>query len=373
MSRARDVVATIGLVSFGVIGALVLAELLFRAAGVAAAPAAMQALITRHDTLGWTYAAGREAWNVSGEFRVLVRINSKGLHDLERSYAKRGGIFRILALGDSMTAGLQVPEERVFTRVLEETLNAGHGSRRVEAINAGVSGYGTTQALLYLEHEGRKYQPDVVILGFYIGNDVADNSPRLGGARVGPPESRASLRRLRVYQVLADAARSVGPVAERLIASGVMTDFLLSYDVYHQRPTPQWQEAWAVTKALIVRFQDVAAGLGAVPVVVLFPSREQVHADIWHDTVRRYGRLQQLDIDLEWPNRRLRAFLEERQGNYLDLLPEFRKEAATTRERLYFERDGHWNESGHRLAATAIGEYLHARELLPASAALATR
>ena len=44
---------------------------------------------------------------------------------------------------------------------------------RAEAINAGVSGFGTAEALAFLENEGH-YRPDVVVLGFYA-NDFEDN------------------------------------------------------------------------------------------------------------------------------------------------------------------------------------------------------
>ncbi|MBU1849701.1 MAG: hypothetical protein KKH40_03155, partial [Nanoarchaeota archaeon] len=48
-----------------------------------------------------------------------------------------------------------------------------------EVINLGVSGYGTDQELILLQKEGLKYNPDVVILGFYLENDKPDNSKEL--------------------------------------------------------------------------------------------------------------------------------------------------------------------------------------------------
>lgn len=40
--------------------------------------------------------------------RHWVRINSKGLRDVEHSYEKPTGVFRILVLGGLMAAGLEV-------------------------------------------------------------------------------------------------------------------------------------------------------------------------------------------------------------------------------------------------------------------------
>jgi len=43
-----------------------------------------------------------------------------------------------------------------------------------EVINAGVSGFITAEKLVFLENEGIKYKPDVVVLGFFA-NDYEDN------------------------------------------------------------------------------------------------------------------------------------------------------------------------------------------------------
>ena len=99
--------------------------------------------------------------------------NSKGLRDQrEFAYAKPGGTFRVLSLGDSHTQGYEARQEATYSAVLERYL-ARRGVR-AEVLNAGVSGFSTAEALVYLENEGYKYQPDVVVLGFYA-NDYEDN------------------------------------------------------------------------------------------------------------------------------------------------------------------------------------------------------
>jgi hypothetical protein len=99
--------------------------------------------------------------------------NSRGLRDArEFAYAKPAGTLRVLSLGDSHTQGYEVRQEATFSAVLERYL-ARRGTR-AEVLNAGVSGFSTAEALAYLENEGYKYQPDVVLLGFYA-NDFEDN------------------------------------------------------------------------------------------------------------------------------------------------------------------------------------------------------
>jgi GDSL-like lipase/acylhydrolase family protein len=109
----------------------------------------------------------------SADVSIWFRINSKGLRaDRDYPYEKPPGVQRIVCLGDSFTCGYEVDVEDCFTRVVERELTA--GGFKVEVLNAGVSGFGTAEELLYLERELIKYSPDVVLISFY-GNDFSDN------------------------------------------------------------------------------------------------------------------------------------------------------------------------------------------------------
>jgi hypothetical protein len=109
--------------------------------------------------------------SADGSWRFVS--NSRGLRDArEFPYAKPAGTLRVLVLGDSHTQGYEVRQEATFSAVLERYL-ARRGVR-AEVLNAGVSGFSTAEELAYLENEGYKYQPDVVVLGFYA-NDFEDN------------------------------------------------------------------------------------------------------------------------------------------------------------------------------------------------------
>src|SRR5574337_1459165 len=57
---------------------------------------------------GWRHPPGRSGpwYDDHGEFKTTVRINSKGLRDVEHPYEKPPGVFRILVLGDSYMEGL---------------------------------------------------------------------------------------------------------------------------------------------------------------------------------------------------------------------------------------------------------------------------
>lgn len=110
-----------------------------------------------------------------------VSINSEGFRDKEHAHKKPPNTLRIAVLGDCYAEAMQVNMEETFWAVMERNLQGCKDlqGRQVEVINFGISGYGTTQELLALRKWVWKYSPDVILLAFVTGNDIADNSPVL--------------------------------------------------------------------------------------------------------------------------------------------------------------------------------------------------
>lgn len=102
-----------------------------------------------------------------------VSTNSAGMRDRPRQKNKTPGTYRVAVLGDSMTEGVQVPDDATFTRVLEERVP------NTEFLNFGASSIGTAVELLQYRALARAYAPDAVLLMFFFGNDVEDNHPPL--------------------------------------------------------------------------------------------------------------------------------------------------------------------------------------------------
>lgn len=127
---------------------------------------------------GWTLTPGFSARFRGEDFDVLVEANGDGLRD--RTYGtKAAGALRILGLGDSFAFGWGVENDESLFKVLERRLNQSSGTT-YEVVNAGIPGYGTYEALELLKALGPRYQPDLVVLAFYEGNDYQNNgdSPR---------------------------------------------------------------------------------------------------------------------------------------------------------------------------------------------------
>lgn len=105
---------------------------------------------------------------------VLVTYNERGLRD--RPILPKGeGEYRVLALGDSVTFGWGVDQDKTFAARLELLLQ-GRLHRPVRVINSGVGGYNTVQELTYFKQEGITLQPDLVLLT-YVQNDIDELNP----------------------------------------------------------------------------------------------------------------------------------------------------------------------------------------------------
>ncbi len=145
----RRALGTAALIIFGVICAGLVAEVGVRIAN-------------RFFPYFYCYDAAR-GWglrpNTAGYYRregaAYVEINSGGFRGPEFAKPKPPGTVRIAVLGDSYTEAIQVPYEDTFASVAARQLAQCPllKGRRVEALNFGVDGYGTTQELVTLREQ----------------------------------------------------------------------------------------------------------------------------------------------------------------------------------------------------------------------------
>jgi lysophospholipase L1-like esterase len=105
---------------------------------------------------------------------VHVTYNELGLRD-RPILPKAPDEYRILALGDSVTFGWGVDQDKTFAARLEAILPS-RLHRPVRVINSGVGGYNTVQEVTYFKQEGIALQPDLVLLT-YVQNDIDELNP----------------------------------------------------------------------------------------------------------------------------------------------------------------------------------------------------
>ncbi len=105
-----------------------------------------------------------------GKF-VEASTNSLGLRGKEIAIQKPLGTKRILILGDSYTYGVYVDDSETYSVLLEKLFQ--HDHQNVEVINAGYAdGWDPDEHYAWLVNKGIKFKPDIIIYGFFIGNDI---------------------------------------------------------------------------------------------------------------------------------------------------------------------------------------------------------
>jgi hypothetical protein len=344
---------------------------------------------------GWGLRPGVHAWAV-GEAKVYVRINHDGLRDREHTITKPPDTLRIAILGDSYAEAMNVPMESAFPSVVERELShcSKLGGKRVEVINFGVSGYGTAQELLTLRERAWRYQPDIVLLAFYTGNDFFNNLRALNpyepeqypyfvyqhnslalddSFRFSWKMSKAynwffNLRgdlqnSSRVLQLLIAVYKNFKTaIAKRNVEQATsnlgLTD--LEDTIYRAPTDPRMAEAWHVTEGLLLLMGDDVRSYGAELWIATLANRAQLSPD----PNERLAFMKRLGIDsLFYPDYRLQTFARREGLLAIALAPPMSAYAEQHHDFLNGGNKvplgtGHWNERGHRLAGQLIASEL---------------
>lgn len=111
------------------------------------------------------------------EFDIRVTTNSQGLREPADVPLKREGVYRVMVVGDSMTFGQGVNDNETYPRIAADILRNRFGRDDVEIINVSRRGAGPGEYLQYVRHFGRLFQPDLIVIAYYAGNDTPVRQP----------------------------------------------------------------------------------------------------------------------------------------------------------------------------------------------------
>jgi lysophospholipase L1-like esterase len=315
---------------------------------------------------GIRHIAGKEGRWVSTEFDVVVRINSHGFRDRERTIEKAPGARRVLVLGDSMTEAFQVELEEAFAARLERRLSEG---RTVEVLNLGVSALGPAQEYLVFRHRGVPYAPDVVVLAFFTANDFRnsvahlENKPYLpypvmrgdelardarGQIVFTRPEAPGALREfLRThvasYRFVRDRVR---PALTGGVATAASDDLA---GMYREPAAPDWVEAEVATRAVVVELARAVRRAGAALVLLVLPGPWEVDVQYRQGQPALAGR----DLDLGRPERLAVEWAAMLEVPVVTVSTAFRQRIEQG-EAMFFPLDGHLTPAGHAVVAERL-------------------
>ena len=273
-------------------------------------------------------------------------LNSQGFQDVERQYDKNEGDYRILGIGDSFVFGI-VPRPANFLTLLERDLL--DDGESVEIVNMGIPRTGVTDYRSLLLNEGLKYDPDLVLVFFYMGNDFLLPKPTVHRSylfsflhyvfRIWPRHGG----QLQVADEYRDDARSFRSQAYLNVRGRQLGQF--------RSEQPRYRLVLDRLATALTDMQKFCNSVDASMAVVLIPDEMQVYDDLR----QRIARGKDHTYDVEQPRLDMLAALADRGITTIDLLPAFR---SANDESLYKPQDTHWNLRGNQLAAEDLRRQL---------------
>lgn len=255
--------------------------------------------------------------------RMLGLISNSDGFASSRNLGEPDSRPRVLVIGDSFTMGLGVNEGTRYTEVLEDL------EPRWRVDNMGMMGWGLDLMVRSLEALGKKAQPTVVVLSVYT-DDLTRVAPRFVGA---------AGHAYRKFAVVDGKLTDTPPFEMNFRRRLHLSELLRT--VEERRGGKTARNHYTLNGALLDRFRELTSELGAIPVVLFFPGRE----DTAEDKERRGF---------------LRAWTDANSvvyGDFTDVLH------GAGVEKTYITNNFHWNEYGHELTARALHELLASRVL----------
>jgi hypothetical protein len=273
-----------------------------------------------------------------------------------------------------------VTYDETMTTLLERSLQA--TIPQSEIINLGVPGFEPEHELDMMQQLGIQFGPDLVLLNFFIGNDIMR---KRGAGRYVPfivagnsyyvhsngnwihdhwgldrwylyhhlnyliRVELASFRQL--FQKREVAIRNMGPALAPERWTLNYTQYLTERtDIFTMNETPEWDYHWRHTSETLDSLVEYLQARHILLLIVLIPEKVQLDEELqcqfllaMNDTPAKY--------DFDKPQQWLREWCVRHSLVCVDLLSTWRQSTHTTT--FYFSNDAHWTREGHTHAASA--------------------
>jgi hypothetical protein len=284
-------------------------------------------------TRGWTLKPDLRDVPFRGK---LVNSNARGLRGRQEfGYEKPPGVTRIVVLGDSFTFGEEVGDDETYAHALQTLIP------NSEVLNLGVHGYGHDQMLVYLQEEGVKYHPDIVLLGF-----MPDDMPRNILSFRDYAKPRFAVRNGRLELTTGPVPRPEETLAREAWRSKSLDLLAMAKSRYEWRSGRTSALTRELTAAILDEMKSTIEKAGARAAFAYLPV---------------YGEIPRADEGLTSRERAFFAYCRERGIVSLYIQPAFR---AKVKEGARFKTTGHWGPLEHLTAAEGLKSELMAKGLL---------
>lgn len=305
-----------------------------------------------------------------GEFRhpefsgTRVEINALGMRDgFDEEGPPAAEELSVLVVGDSFTFGTGVELVDTFHERLEARA-ADITTKPLRVYGAGVPGYGTTFARKRLLELLPKTRPDVVILGFFEGNDMQDNvreaAPPGLSDRVNDETDRLrgsllrrflqDIRRSQYWTTTSASVRRMGleGVIEALGGPSAPTNLFLEDGL--TLPLPEWvQETRDAAVLELEKLRQVCSESGAKLIILIIPDVIVAEPARFEDFLSKLPAAERKTYSRTALHDELMGLLDQRAFTVVDMLAPLESDSEVC-----YLREGHWNAHGHELAADRL-------------------
>lgn len=233
---------------------------------------------------------------------------------------------------------------------------------------------GPAEYLHILKRYALEYQPDLVLVGFYVGNDIKEgyrpptpfNKRWYALYELGKRAAQKSeVRRAVAREEFVDLTKITRtdpefwyspdgppPVYSREKYLGIAARHL---EVCREDSSPSQELRWLASLKAIAAIKETCDAAKIPMVLVIQPDQVQVSRALLEELQQQY-RLDMSDYDLDSPQRRLKEFCRAQTIPCVDLTPEF--QSAEDPDLLYLRNDNHWSARGNEVAARALAGWL---------------
>lgn len=326
----------------------------------------------------------------NNEYNVAVRINNYGFRGKDITKNKEPRTIRIIAMGDSFTFGAGAEENETIPYLIEKYLN--EKGRNLEVINAGFGHYSPLLHYLKTKYEYMEFEPDLVLY-FFDFSDLADDwrfeknlvYDRNGNivrcdyafnngkrdwwmtmrmhSRLCSYIHNKLIRLIGKIRILGFKnyvkAKMEGKRAKALIIAKQKENESINpveYDGYlmirGRDKLPYIMEYFKRNEKYLNLIKSLLSQQGIPMILVIYPYGIHIGSEHWAEG-RKYWGFENRIYDDYYAFDILENYAERNNIPYINLLPDF---LENSKERLFFDIDGHFTPEANQIAAEVVAE-----------------
>jgi hypothetical protein len=401
MFEKHPMITIVAFLAFVTIFLSILTEVMFRYISPQWIPRESRSIYEDDHYLGWTFAKDfqKQTRDPFNEKDVFLQFNSDGFRGrrvLVDSVIENQK--KILFIGDSVTAAIQVEEDERFSNLI------GGNFKKTTSINLGVNGYSTDQIIMTLKKYIGWVEPALVVYTF-VNNDLwplAMDRFKLDDIEYGKPMLNDNLE----YVKRPFSKRGIGSAdngisvfkrirmflkehfalfnflsqgnlwklwKESFSDGGVSmispNDRIMQQVTEWYQPTEAQYKLWKKMEIMMIYMNKLVEASGAKLIVVPYIDLELVNDDIASRLLKRSAAKNGTQLSFMFPIDMMRQICRKNDIDFVDVDVKRMKEYQQNHGPLHYVRDnviydGHLTPEGHRYYARIITEYIKDRDYL---------